>query len=455
MLRKWLDFVNIAIFAFLAILLIAAISIEWGRSGAAAPKEVREKKRTHPAMKFAQKQEIYDLIGEPVLSLEYQPPRMQLPDLRQQINYYGQNSRPDASADSSLLHFTLANSQEMVSIPPNESLYLVYNKDDGMGNYHFSPNNKETSLWMTGTPGEKEVAVEVRMRDEKGDIVVAPEVHAQFQVKEKEFARFGGKPWEIGKWRVDGTLLARQHARWHGIDKFLERHGGEEFQEWVGKNRIDFNDKEEAYSVYVGEGSVLIWDDEHWKAVKPGKDSRGLPLLVVKKIDERLMNLELWDPDGKKKVALNLLKSMETWLPKNVQQDFKFLGARTRSQFVFEVDDEKMLLSPNDWLLLTEEGWRKLGTPEEIDDYVQREEIGTLFVFDGVQRVGDQQILHGAIYNASRTQVHDVELPVQKDGLVFEQVENGAKKRIKNGIKEKDSPASYANSEGYKQVESD
>lgn len=454
MLKKWLDWLNVSIVALFAVVLLTAFGIEWQRPSTIPLKEVQAKKTALPKQNFSQEQKAYDSIGEPVLTLEYHPPKMQLPDLRQQINYYGQNGRPDADSDSSLLHFSIGDSKEVFSVLPGEPLYLVYDKDDGMGKYHFSRNNRETSLWVIAHSEEKNASMEVHMRDENGELVASPDIYAQFQVKEKEFARFGGASWELGKWRVDGTLLARQRARWYGIDRFLERHGGEEYKDWSGKNRIDFGDKDLTYSVYVGEGSTLVWNGEVWEAVKPGKASKGLPLLVVKKVDDRLMNLELWDPDGKKKIALNLLKSMETWLPKNVQQDFKFLGARTRSQFVFEVDDEKMFLSPNDWLLLTEEGWKKLDSAEEVDQYVERNEIGTLFVFDGVIRAGEQQVLKGTIFNASRTQIHDVELPVQKDGLVYSPtVDNEHKRRGKGNLKQKTAQTSFANTKSLKEEE--
>lgn len=427
MLKKWLERMNYAIFAVFALFLLAAGYVQWQRPDMLDVKAPLEQKSTLPKNSFAQKQDAYDQIGEPLLSLEFVPPRMQLPDLRQKLNYYGQNSRPDANKDSSMMHFNTGN--QTVSVAPSQPLYLQYDKSGNAGSYRFSPNNKKTSLWIEAVPEEKEASVLVRMIDENGEIVASPYEYESFQLKEKEFTRFGGKPWEIGKWRVDGTLLARQRAKWYGVDKFLERHGGEEFEDISGKNRIDFSDDEIPYSVFVNEGSTLIWNGERWAGVEPGDNSKGYPLLVVKKVDERLMNLELWDVEGKKKIALNLLKSMENWVPQNLQQDFKFLGARTRSQFVFEVDDEKMLLSPHDWLLLTDEGWKKLNTLDEIDDYVDLKDKGTLFVFDGVMRVGDQQVLKGAMYNSTRTKVHDIDLPVQKDGLVYQEVEGNRRTR--------------------------
>lgn len=427
MLKKWLDYLNYGICSLILILFLYAIVIEWKRPSEIYLPEVKVQKTSLPKGNFTQSQEAYNQIGEPLLSLQYRAPKMQLPDLKSKINYYGQNNRPDASENSSLMHFNLISGGN-ASIGVGKPLYLYYTKDSG--NYYFSPDNKETSLWIEATPKENEVNIYVKMIGEDGTVVATPNTNALFTLKEKEFARYGGQPWEIGKWKVDGTLLARQRARWFGLDKFFERHGGQEYQDKIGKNRIDFGDVEDKYSVYVSDNSALIWDGIKWKEVSPGESSRGHPLMVVKKIDERIMNLELWDAEGKKKMVLNLLKSMDTWMPQNLQQQFKFLGARTKSQFVFEVGEEKMLLSPSDWLLLTEEGWRKLDNIDGINNYVDLKEIGTLFVFEGINKVGDQQILKGEMFNPTRTKVHDMELPVLKDGLVYQQINKDPKRKI-------------------------
>ncbi len=443
MIKNRLAGVNYVIAAAFVFLLLFTGFVEYNRPEIIPLQEVKEQKTALPKSFFAQAPEAYHQIGEPLLDLQYFPPRMELPDLKQKINYYGQNHRPDAGTGNSRLHFNLATG-ETASISPKEPLYLSYDKGEGGGKYHFSPQNKETSLWIEAVPGEKEATLLVKMYDENGKIVTTPEANASFAVKEKEFARFGGQPWEIGKWRVDGTLLARQRARWFGVDKFLERHGGDEFKEKSGKNRIDFGDQDDRYSLYVNEGSALIWDGVSWKQVEPGEASRGFPLLLVKRVDERLMYLELWDPDGKKNIALNLLKTADAWTPQNLQQEFKFLGARTRSQYVFEVGEEKMLLSPDDWLLLTEEGWVKLDSIDGIDKYVDLKDPGTLFVFDGINRVGDQQVLKGELFNPTRTKVHDIEIPVQKDGLVFQHIDKEKKAGKANGFTHK-APLQYAN----------
>ncbi len=369
-----------------------------------------------PKGAFEHPAESYQELNGPLLALQQTPPSLQLPDLRQQFIYYGKNGRPDAQSQHTLLHFSFNGNKAVVSIAPGERLYLVYDKKSQPGRYVFSPHNEPSSLWIEGTPVDSEVQVKLTMANDKGDLVVEPESNHQFRLAEKEFIRYAGASWELGTWRVDGTILARQRARWFGPDRFLEKHGGEEYQEVVGKQRVDFGENADIYSVFVKVGDCLVWDQNRWKVVQPGSESRNHPLLVVKKIDERLMTFELWDVEGKGKILLNLLKSAEPWMAQNaqhIQHMFKFVGARTRSQCVFEINHERMVVRPSDWLLMTQKGWKKLASAEEIDNYVKRKTPGTLFVFEGLTRKDERQVMLGTLYNPTRSDYQTVELVLQ------------------------------------------
>lgn len=414
MAKRWFSYVNYAIGGCAGIFLIAALSLQFARFGEISVIDAASIKSQPPKNAFSLSKEAYEHIGEPLLGLKFSPLSTQLPDLKKYLVYYGKNGRPDADSNVPVLHFAFTGNKTPTSIKPGEKLYLSYDKKLSPPQYIFSPSNQETPLWIESAVSGNEALVKVFLKNENGDIIREPAANSQFNLTEKEYVRFGASVWEIGKWRVDGSLLARQKARWYGPDRFLEKHGGNEFSALMGKQRLDFGEKDDVYSVYVGVGDSLAWIDDRWHVVKPGSESLNYPLLVVKKVDERLVNFELWDVDGKAKMALNLLKSNETWGPQNIQQNFKFVGARTRSQFVFEINKERMLLSPHDWLVLTEEGWKKLVTPEEIDDYVNRKLTGTLFVFDGISKKDDRQVLLGTIFNSARTEMQNVELPVQQ-----------------------------------------
>ena len=347
-------------------------------------------------------------IGEPFVHLQFVAPTLQLPDLRNLLVYCGKNGRPDAQLDKPMLHFSFNGLKTVVSTHAGQPLYLAYDKGAAQ-KYSFSPQNRETPLWVEAAIQGTEAIVSLKMKNENGEVISTPAAFGQFKLPEKEYVRLAGSSWEIGKWRVDPTLLSRQRARWFGKDLFLEKHGGDEFQQLKEKQRIDFGEKEELYSVYVKVGDSLIWDGKKWIVLEPGRKSLGLPLMVVKKIDERLMSLELWDVDGKGKVPLNLLRSVDHFTVQQLVQDFKFVGARTKSQFVFEVRDERILLKPQDWILLTDDGWKKLATIEEIDAFVERKLLGTLFVLHDVK----DDKLTGTLFNPTRTDAQLVELVMQ------------------------------------------
>ena len=414
MIKNWLNSINLCIAGLALIFILISVGINIWRPSEILVPEFSPEKTSLPKGSFRLEKEAYDKIGPPFMNLRFSPMSLQLPDLRNYLVYYGRNERPDASEEQSMLHFAFTGSKEVASIPPEKPLYLVYDKDQPRVKYLFSPQNEETSLWIEVAPEESEAVVNVAMRNEAGDIIRKPEQYAQFKLREKQFARFGGEKWELGKWKVDGTLLARQKARWYGQDLFLEKHGGEEYKNFKDKQRIDFGQDEDVYSAFIGPGDALAWKDDHWQEIKPGVESQKYPLLVVNKVDERLMKLELWDIDGKAKVSLNLIKSTETSLPQNIQQIFKFVGARTRSQLMFEVNNERMLISPKDWLLFVEGKWVKLSSPESIDAYVERRLVGPLFVIDEVISEEGRQVLLGTLFNSTRTEMKPIELPLQQ-----------------------------------------
>lgn len=417
MIDRWLNWLNYSLLGVIA-LLFGSMAYMWlSHSDEIIVVDPKSRQSGLPKGAFELAASAYDEIAGPFLTLETAPPSLQLPDLKSQLTYNGRNGRPDASAENTLLHFSLAGNKKILSITPGEKIYLAFDKNSKPSRYYFSPDNEKTALWIEcQLMDNNEVAVQVNMEDENGERILEPEAHAQFRMPEKDFVRAAGETWELGTQRVDGTLLARQRARWFGQDRFLKKHGGSEFQNIDEKQRIDFGEGDDLYYVFVQLGDCLVWDESRWRVIEPGEETLKNPLLVVKKIDDRLMSFELWDVDGKGKVALNLLKSSEPWAANNaqtIQKAFKFVGARTRTQCLFEINKERMIIKPSDWLLMTPQGWKKLDKEEDIDKFVQRKTIGMLFVFEGWTRKEDRQVMLGTLYNPTRSDCQTVELAVQ------------------------------------------
>lgn len=427
---KWILLINGILICFISAFFFIGCGFMIARPSEIAITDNEPKLRTLPPNSFAKGKEAYEAIGTSLLSLSFSPPVMQVPNLKNALVYTGMNGRPDAENENALLHFTLADGKNCASIAAHHKLYLLYDRNQSPPKYIFSPDNKPTALWLQCEAKGNDVNITLFLRNEKGDILSEPRTNSEFTLAQKEPTKSGNNSWELGKWRVDGTLLARQHTRWYGQDKFLEKHGGDEFKDFVTKQRMDFGENDETYSVYLGVNDILIWKDNKWNVVKPGKESYNYPLLQLKKIDERLMSFVLWDGEGKNKISLNLLKSADQWKPQSIEQDFKFVASRTRSQYVFEVNKERMILKPQDWLVLTDTGWKKLTTVQEIDDYVERKINGPLFVFDGVTKKDDKQLLVGTLFSASRTESQSVEMDLAHPNITVIKVSDKKSEKV-------------------------
>jgi hypothetical protein len=416
MTRYWLNLLNSAAAAVLLLVLLAAGYFWWMQETRFSAEEFSLRKPAIPKGAFASTQEQYDAIGGTAFQLNFSPLNAQLPDLRKVLVFYGKNGRPDAKPENPMLFFGFAGNRTPLSIFPNQRVYVAYDRSQNPPQYIFSPHNAPAPLWIEASAHGNTAYVRVGMETPEGETIREPAAYADFSLPEKEYVRSSGVVWELGKYRVDGTLLARQKARWFGVDKFLEKHGGPEFASAQNKQRIDFGEGDGLYSVFVGLGDCLVWEGnrERWQQVTPGVDTIQHPLMCVRKIEERVLNFELWDLDGKGKFSLNLIKVNEPWQPQTLENQFKFIGARTRSQFVFEINQERMLLRPQDWLLFHEGAWKKLSSPEEIDQFVERKLTGPLFVFDRIERKEERQVIVGTLFNAARTEAVEILLPLQQ-----------------------------------------
>jgi hypothetical protein len=416
-----LNWINTGIIAAAVLLVLLSLFFKVIRPSSIEVIEKVSEKPTLPKGGFSLTKEQYEVIGPPFLSLKFSAMALQVPDLKKYLVYYGKNDRPDADPLKQTLFFGFNGVKGVVAAPIKEPTYIVYDKNDPKGKYKFSPGNAVTTLWIEASPGSAgEVAVSAAMRNEAGEVVHDPISNSEFTLKERPQIRTEVEERKLGDVKLDGMLLSRQGAKWYGIDKFIEKHGGEEYKDRLSKQRIDFGTGDDTYSVYIGPDSVLAWKDGRWREITPGKESEKFPILDVNKTEDRLMKLDFWDVDGKGKLSLNMIKSMDTWTPDTLQKEFNFIGARTRSQFLFEMNKERMTVSPLDWLLRTEKGWKKLTTAQDIDDYVERKISGPLFVFDGVEKKDGRQILEGTLFSKSRTEMKTIEIPMQQGTPVVE-----------------------------------
>ena len=347
-------------------------------------------------------------ISEGPFALNWVAPHMLLPNLKNEITYYGISERPDLDPKSPLFHLSVGANNEIIAVTGNERVYLSY---EGMS-AGYSYSRTQTPLWLELNPqkvGQK-LDISVQMLDEHGQLVCGPADLQNFVVTAATLPKDKTTGWELGGFRVDSTLLIRQKARWVGADCFLEAHGGNEFAFSKGRERIDFLRGDDLYSCFVKAGDYLAWDDGRWKMSSECRSTLGLPLLAVKKVDDKVISFDLWDVSGKAKTSLNLIRARDLGGMPDLDEEFRFVGAKTWAQFIVESGGERFVLKPHDWLVLTSDGWVKLDTPEKLDDYIEQKTIGPLLVLDKMSKLNGKQVLVGHLFNTSRTQMQPVEL---------------------------------------------
>jgi hypothetical protein len=418
---------------FLALILVAALCLGLlilpSTNNWEVPRAISNEK---DLPSYFKEQHCIEELGEGPLELKWVEPKIQLPNLQQTLVYYGVSARPDLSTKTTYLHLALYGDDQIRLFDSEKPIYLSFEgnipqsaegsssfSDERLftapgetivhGHYTFSKNNEPTPLWIEFVSnGVKQCLFKVKMLDESGAFIESPSENQTLFLNQKEIPKSLLIGWEMGEYHVDSTLLLRQKARWIGSDRFLEMHGGEEYARAKGKQRIDFLGAELPYSCFVSEGEALYWKEGKW-AKSTGEQSIGAPLLVVSKIEENVIHFKLWDPEGKGAIQLNLVRAKDVAPLPKIEDEFKFIGAKTWSKFIVESRDERYFVKAHDWLLLNEERtWVALDNKELVQQYVDGELRGPLLILEKLIKTQGEQTLVGHLFNASRTEAFPV-----------------------------------------------
>lgn len=366
---------------------------------------MKPKQKTILPLSFEATPTALEAVGPPFVGLEKQALKIALPDLRNTLMYYGSNIRPDVSERASVVQVGVRGVTFPTPVSANVPVYLKYEGRMSSVKWSFSEKNSPTSTWLEIKPKENGADVKVFMQDCENQPITEPVEFASFSLTQMHmpFNAQAGNTFEIGGFRADTSLLIRQKAVWFGQDLFLQQYGGEKYQFAFEKERIDFLNPDNRYSCYVGVGDCLVFFADRWREVTPGEDSIGKPLLVTRKIDERSISFDLWDPSGKIRISLDLHKAPS--IPTFAQRlNIKLVGARSKKDWIAEIGGTRMFLRADDWLLLKENSWQKFSNAKDLDDYVTGQVRGIMLALEGTEKVGNDVGLVGVLFDESRTQ---------------------------------------------------
>lgn len=324
---------------------------------------------------------------------------VRLPDLRSLILYYGSNDRPDRSLSKRRLQFGMRGIPAVNSVVVGEKVFFKYDTKSNK----WVISERTTPLTAAFSPLDQNASVTVEFRDEKGVSVTTPSEFHTFTLTPSPTPPSSAQShqWFIGSLSVDNALLDHQGAIWWGQDEVVQAFGGEEMAREKQRQRVQFGTGDDAYVIWVGEGDCFVFDEDQWRAEELGKETVGKPLLKAKSIDTRAIHFQLWNPEGTAHHSIDLLHREaqgEIKIP-----EIKMIGARSKNHWIAEIQGKRLTLSPDDWVLLKQDGFVQINDEHILDDYLQGRLCGNLLAFSGIEKVSGELCLIGTFFDTTRT----------------------------------------------------
>lgn len=359
---------------------------------------------------FQQKISLKDALQSSFFSLANVERTLRLPDLRSYFTFLGCNERPDLSLEKMRVQMTLRGGASLTA-SAGEKVYLRF---DSRAN-RWTVSEKPTCLNVVFKPRDNGVDVTVEIQDESEKITITPNEYHKFFLNSTASSSHGNisaKKWDVGGLPAEATLLEKQGARWFGKDVMIEALGDGEFAYEAERERVQFSLGENSYVLWVKEGDCFIFTEDRWQGAKLGANTKMQILLRAKKIDDKEMVFDLWNPDGALH-AVCVLKRKE--INKNsTLPEIKLLGARSKKHWIAEVCGKRVMLSPTEWIVFTEDGAIPIDSKKVLDDYLQGVLSGALLTFSGVNQVNGDSCLVGQYFDAARVSKEDVSIPLYR-----------------------------------------
>ncbi len=213
----------------------------------------------------------------------------------------------------------------------------------------------------------------------------------------------------IGGSKLDNYFLTRQKINWVGTDLFLKCYGGEDYEIAQDHTRIDFMHQNPPYSRFVQERDYLVWKDGQWQDQCP--DSNQYPLMEINRIEPQSLMVTIFDVTGRHQHEIALTLSRAHPISSKLSS-LKYIGAKSPKKWLFKDAKTRLCIEPGDWLLNVGHKWEKINSIEAMDRYIQKINLGELFVVKEFKDDQGKKVLVGDLFNSSRTQQMDYTMQV-------------------------------------------
>ena len=210
-----------------------------------------------------------------------------------------------------------------------------------------------------------------------------------------------------------------KEAKWWGVDEFIRLYGGADYTLIKNKHKLEFFREKEAYICYVAQGATLVWGEGRWREQKDQESLQGKPFVVIRSISTNKLEMEGCEETGFHPFKINLLpESAAQNTPLKMDHLPISIRMRNGSQISCILNKRRIILTKGDWILHTANGWRILKRSDEIDQYLNHQLRGEMFVFDNLENQGGKTVVRGYLFDEMRTQKQLLTIPISSERKV-------------------------------------
>ena len=364
-------------------------------------------KKVSPFLYERNKNGLKDIL-ERGLFFQSEPPQLfRLINLEKEVLFLGINSRPDAVDFKSEAYIFFHDEREMVKLSKGSKLFLAFTKDGCL-----KLEKNETPLWMELQTIEKESAsieLGVSLKKEGNG--------AFFEGTQKITLKERGKPFQTSSSDYKALNEALSSAKWWGPDQLFQVYGGQTFEAFKALERIECSIGGQRLNIHVQQGDHFYWDGGGFLKQYPEDTEKPLPACLLRSIRFDKMEWVVWDETGLKQEVVTLKKERPQIVGIQLEKILTRMRLRTTSSVSCQLHHQTLLLKKGDWLFKTGTGWKILKTLKEIDEVLNFQLEGDLFVFDGIEKISNIPFFLGTLFDKARTTMQKVKfsLPEKKN----------------------------------------
>lgn len=355
-------------------------------------------KQTSPYLYQSSKENFYDEIGSGLFSGKKDFELLGFVDLEKELVFLGINSRLDAAAFESDVYILLKEGGEMVQLGKKKKLFLAFTKE---GELKLQKNR--TPLWIQLKEVQNKtitVLLGAELKKETNEVLFKDSQEVILKVR-------GKSPLTISPDFKELTEVLSS-AKWWGPDQLFQVYGGETFEKFKGLERIECMVGRNRLNLHAKQGDLFYWKEGRFFKDNPQQHQSPLPAFFLRFVHFDTMEWEIWDETGIKKVVLSKKKERSQPLGLQLEKIFTRVRLRTTSSISCQLNNKALLLKKGDWLFKTSSGWRVLKSLKEIEEVINFQVEGELFVFDGVKKEHNISFFLGNFFDSSRTSIQKV-----------------------------------------------